>query len=671
MPSEMEFVNFKDFVDSLPAADDFATGDKSVLSGATLRKMDKDVQLQKTAENALAGNVAPAFDATKDYAIDDIVSYNGKIYRFSVVHPAGAWNASHVTDNITMSEFSLLSHRNLLSGAIPPITSFNDLPKNTAIQVARDLNDSTDDARHPWGVVFTFGSVQNGTNYGQIFIEASSTNKYNGILYWRVNRSGTWSPWKRGATQDAIDSLSAELGATNETITGIIGGADIDFTDEFSFSAGQIIAEKTNANYGNKASSTNFDCCDYVNISQFTKLKITCIVRPYTATAFTGLVFYDKDKSPIIGYYYTDSDVAADAGYLLEKELNVPLDAVYVRTTIFSDTSVFGTNNIPFACVGSPKSITDLYEKINAIAPVSPTNEKNILYPDFDIISVPNYPRHDATYSHTEDKIYAFNKYGDGVNGELHIYDKDFTLVKDDIRVQFIETYKDSSTSGLQMKNVDANRYNNNLIVGNGKSSYDADNSYLYVFYEWDEWENAQDTITFSNCGNYTKIDVTELGYKSYGWWCGGEESDKVLVNVNLLNDFYLIRLGRGTNQLAKGTYSATTDEYYNGTWEVLKHWTLKEPTTYSQHGGQMLNGKLYIATSYEYVCQVYEVVLNEDGTAELSILDMGDRQLASSSLKYRFIDGMFGIGEYLYGSPLIKNGAYNDAEKVVLKIKV
>ena len=58
MPSEMEFVNFKDFVDSLPAADDFATGDKSVLSGATLRKMDKDVLLQKTAENALAGNNA-------------------------------------------------------------------------------------------------------------------------------------------------------------------------------------------------------------------------------------------------------------------------------------------------------------------------------------------------------------------------------------------------------------------------------------------------------------------------------------------------------------------------------------------------------------------------------------------------------------------------------------
>ena len=57
MPSEMEFVNYKEFVESLPAAEDFADGDKSVLSGATLRKMDKDVQLQKTAENAVDSGI--------------------------------------------------------------------------------------------------------------------------------------------------------------------------------------------------------------------------------------------------------------------------------------------------------------------------------------------------------------------------------------------------------------------------------------------------------------------------------------------------------------------------------------------------------------------------------------------------------------------------------------
>lgn len=71
MPSEMEFVNFKDFVDSLPAADDFADGDKSVLSGAMLRKMDKDVLLEKNAEGTLTGinGILSSVDASIDVGV--------------------------------------------------------------------------------------------------------------------------------------------------------------------------------------------------------------------------------------------------------------------------------------------------------------------------------------------------------------------------------------------------------------------------------------------------------------------------------------------------------------------------------------------------------------------------------------------------------------------------
>lgn len=103
MPSEMKFVNFKDFVDSLPAADDFAAGDKSVLVGSSVKKMDKDVQLQKTAENALAGKVAPAFDATKVNGLDgfayhagDFVVQDGNLYSFKVDKESGPWDSSKV-----------------------------------------------------------------------------------------------------------------------------------------------------------------------------------------------------------------------------------------------------------------------------------------------------------------------------------------------------------------------------------------------------------------------------------------------------------------------------------------------------------------------------------------------------------------------------------------------
>lgn len=66
-------------------------------------EMSKDTLLELTAQNALAGNVAPAFDPTKPndaggyaYYKDDVVAYNGATYKFKVNHSSGAWNAGQV-----------------------------------------------------------------------------------------------------------------------------------------------------------------------------------------------------------------------------------------------------------------------------------------------------------------------------------------------------------------------------------------------------------------------------------------------------------------------------------------------------------------------------------------------------------------------------------------------
>lgn len=66
-------------------------------------EMSKDTLLQLTAQNALAGNVAPAFDPTKPndaggyaYYADEIVAYQGATYKFKVNHSSGAWNAAEV-----------------------------------------------------------------------------------------------------------------------------------------------------------------------------------------------------------------------------------------------------------------------------------------------------------------------------------------------------------------------------------------------------------------------------------------------------------------------------------------------------------------------------------------------------------------------------------------------
>jgi hypothetical protein len=66
-------------------------------------KMSKDTLLTLTAQNALAGNVAPSFDPTKPndaggyaYYADEIVAYQGATYKFKVNHSSGAWNATEV-----------------------------------------------------------------------------------------------------------------------------------------------------------------------------------------------------------------------------------------------------------------------------------------------------------------------------------------------------------------------------------------------------------------------------------------------------------------------------------------------------------------------------------------------------------------------------------------------
>jgi hypothetical protein len=105
MASEMEFVNYKQFVERLPVASSYANGDKSVVSNEINgpRKMPQTTAEQIAAQNALAGNVAPAFDPTKPndeggyaYYSGDNVSYNGKNYVFVLNHVSGPWNFSEV-----------------------------------------------------------------------------------------------------------------------------------------------------------------------------------------------------------------------------------------------------------------------------------------------------------------------------------------------------------------------------------------------------------------------------------------------------------------------------------------------------------------------------------------------------------------------------------------------
>lgn len=94
----MALKRIKDWLVSITS---FRTGDVIPVDGPDgSAKMSKDDLLKVTAQNALAGNVAQAFDPTRDedhkYLAGESVVYNGKTYMFIFDH-YGAWNARHVS----------------------------------------------------------------------------------------------------------------------------------------------------------------------------------------------------------------------------------------------------------------------------------------------------------------------------------------------------------------------------------------------------------------------------------------------------------------------------------------------------------------------------------------------------------------------------------------------
>ena len=95
MATGMEFVTYKEFVEGLSEASEFASSDKSVVSNSTdgPRKMPKTTAEKLIAQSTLAGNIAKAF-LSGDYVVGNTVVKDGALYRCIYPH-SGAWDASH------------------------------------------------------------------------------------------------------------------------------------------------------------------------------------------------------------------------------------------------------------------------------------------------------------------------------------------------------------------------------------------------------------------------------------------------------------------------------------------------------------------------------------------------------------------------------------------------
>lgn len=166
-----------------------------------LEAVVKDVTGLK-ADKAAKADIAPAFSATSNYAVGDMVYHDGTLYVCSTAHAAAAWDANHFTAASVASE---------LSGVVGDI---GDLTSTKANQIT----------------IAPFFNPE--ASY-----EAGDLVYYNGLSYRCTNdHEGAWDAADFAATTIAGEIASVKSGltgylntrnATSAVIASIVPGANI------------------------------------------------------------------------------------------------------------------------------------------------------------------------------------------------------------------------------------------------------------------------------------------------------------------------------------------------------------------------------------------------------------------------------------------------------------
>ena len=188
------------------AESDIASGNYFVLDGsAGTKKLNSTTLLELTAQNALAGNVAPAFDPTRTsdnpYKAGEVVANDGKTYIFKSDH-YGAWSSS----DVLRLEGEIISMRGLAS--VLGIKDANNAPIGSVIRCQTDSTYShfpQESGSNLSGNLLTFSNKHSYTSQyvTQMFFDIS------GAVWIRFKQyGGSWTSWSRQANAGELSSLS-------------------------------------------------------------------------------------------------------------------------------------------------------------------------------------------------------------------------------------------------------------------------------------------------------------------------------------------------------------------------------------------------------------------------------------------------------------------------------
>lgn len=131
---------------------DLVAGNFFVMDGDDTPKLEVSTLLKVTAQNALAGNVAPEFDPTRDeghkyLAGESVIYTNGKTYTFLVDH-YGAWKADDVIQSDTNSFVNAVNSKILSYKSFKDVFVVGTITTNVAVGSVVNLTVNSSSSYH-------------------------------------------------------------------------------------------------------------------------------------------------------------------------------------------------------------------------------------------------------------------------------------------------------------------------------------------------------------------------------------------------------------------------------------------------------------------------------------------------------------------------------------------
>lgn len=260
--------------------------------------MEANPLLALTSQDALAGNVAPAFDPTASYNFGDKVIYQGILKRAKNSVSAGAYNSSD-WESITEANANQYT---LSSSNLSYLNDLNNFPQGSSVTCTNAALLSSI-SHLPIIETFVVYTLESSSSAVTVQIFASSTSKK---IFFR-RRWSTWSDW-------------FEIGEINtRAFAKCIATA---FSTSSSYSAGDLV-EKDGTLYRAKTaiSAGSFDSSKWEEKNVFNALYLS-------VTAANVASFSDLDSYPLNTVALVSNDTVASS------ISNKPMDGQFLLYTM-------------------------------------------------------------------------------------------------------------------------------------------------------------------------------------------------------------------------------------------------------------------------------------------------------------------------------------------------